>query len=409
MGKAWRLRGAASFVLAAAAAMLSGCVEEERPAYIAIPEIDKIKISRELREKVSKIPLHLKWDSYVLAGELVRRVTIEEDLMLIETVSNRVWVVDRNKGVVRWVYDAQFPLRFKPAVAPDLIYFIARDVVHAVFRNGGEVKWKKRLPFVQGSAPEANGYHFFVAAGETPRFYAFKEETQVPKFEGAEYHGSAEAIADWFINTNDFVRAAPVEITKGNTSTIYVNSYDHKCYAIEGSTGKVTWIYQTGQELVSEPYARGDYIFIGGMDHTLHCLNRYGGPPALWLFPTGGPIEKNPCGDDKYVYVRAENVLDEYGQPEDSYLLAVEMKTGQERWRFRRGLRMLISGESKVYILREGNVLVILEKDTGKFLGEFSLPDFQHVLTNDSDDVLYLVTDRGFLFALQESNPNPFK
>lgn len=239
-GKGWSLRGAALLVLAASVATIAGCVEEERPSYIAIPEVDKIRISRELKAKLTKLPLHLKWDTYVLAGELVRRVTVEEDLILVETLSNRVWVLDRNKGVVRWVYDAQYPLRFKPALSSDLVYFVARDVVHAVFRNGGDVKWKKRLPFVQGSAPAANDYHFFLAAGETPRFYAFKEETQVPKLEGTEYHGSAEAIADWFINTDDFVRAAPLEITKGNTSTVYVNSFDHKAYAIDGSTGKVT-------------------------------------------------------------------------------------------------------------------------------------------------------------------------
>ncbi|MCU0722038.1 MAG: PQQ-like beta-propeller repeat protein [Planctomycetes bacterium] len=390
-------------------ALAVGCVDEERPPYLQISEADQIAINRGLREKLSRLPFHLKWDTYVLAGELVRNVFLEGDLLLIETGSNNVWAMDRNKGVILWKYNLQFPLRGRPAVSPDLVYLVARDVVHAVLRSGGDVKWKKRLPFVQGSSPVANDGFFFVAAGDVARFYAFKEATQVPKLKNDEFQGSLEAIAEWFLNTGDYVRADPVEVTRGATSIVYLSSYDRKVYALSGSTGKVTWSYETGKEIITRPYVRGDRIFVGGLDHTLHCLNRYGGPPAQWLFPTGGPIETAPSGDDDFVYVRAEKVLDEYGLPEDSYLYAVEVKTGQERWKFRRGLRMLISGKNKVYLLREGNVLVILEKETGKFLAEFPLPDFQFLLTNDKDDVLYLATDRGFLYALQEGNPVPFR
>jgi outer membrane protein assembly factor BamB len=301
-------------------------------------------------------------------------------------------------------------MRFGPAVSEELVYFLARDVIHAVFRSGGDVKWKKVLPFVQGSAPAANRDFLFVGAGEARRIGAFKEKTQVPETTATgEYHGALEAIEDWFFNTDGYVRAAPIEVTKGNTSVLYVATLAHKVHALNGFNGKATWSYETGQPLLTAPYIRGDNIYIPGQDHTLHCLDRYGGPPAKWLFPTGGPMELTPAGDDDFVYARAEHVLDEYGLPEDSYLYAVEIDSGKERWRFRRGIRMLISGEDKVYILREGHVLVVLEKQTGKFLAEYPLPDFKYILTNDADDVLYLITDRGFIFALQESNPNPFR
>jgi outer membrane protein assembly factor BamB len=396
-------------VLGVLCAFLAGCGMEERASSIRLTSGEKTRVSNQLKLKLKRLPLHIKWDTYVLGGELIRNVFMEEDLLLIETASRRVYAMDRKKGVIRWVYTIQFPLKFPPAVSEDLVYFVARDVIHAVFRNGGDVKWKKTLPFAQGSAPVANKDYFFVAALDVPRFFSFKEKTQIPKLtEGGEYHGALEAIAEWSFNTEDFVRAAPLEITKGNTSVIYLCSFDHKVYALDGFTGKVTWTYKTGQQILCAPYVRGDYIFIGGQDHTLHCLNRYGGPPPKWLFSTGGPMEVTPAADDEFVYARAEDVLDEYGLPEDSYLYAVEIKTGKARWRLRRGLRMLISGKDKVYVLREGNVLVVLGKQTGKFLAEYPLPDFQILLTNDVDDILYFATDRGFIFAMQESNPNPF-
>ena len=34
---------------------------------------------------------------------------------------------------------------------------------------------------------------------------------------------------------------------------------------------------------------------------------------------------------------------------------------------------------------------------------------FPFMLTNDTDDVLFLATGDGFLFALQETDPNPYK
>ncbi|MHC4599559.1 MAG: outer membrane protein assembly factor BamB family protein [Planctomycetota bacterium] len=405
------LRRAVGFLLLGVfLAVLAGCAEEVRPERIPLSRREKIRFNSQLVTKLKRLPLHIKWDTYVLGGELIRSVTMDEDLLLIETAAHHVVAMDRHKGVMRWIYDVRFPLKFQPAVSEEVVYLIARDVVHAVYRNGGAIKWKKTLPFAQGSHPAANKDYLFVAALDIPRVFAFKEETQVPKLtQAGEYHGALEAISDWFVVTEDFVRAAPLEITKGNTSIIYLCSFDHKVYALEGFTGKVTWTYKTGQQLLCSPYVWKDHIYVGGQDHTLHCLNRYGGPPPEWLFPTGGPIEMTPSADEDFVYVRAEDVLDEYGLPEDSYLYAVEHKSGKLRWRFRRGVRMLISGENKTYILREGNVLVILDKQTGKFLAEYPLPDFKFILSNDKDDILYLATDRGFFIALQETNPNPFR
>ena len=34
---------------------------------------------------------------------------------------------------------------------------------------------------------------------------------------------------------------------------------------------------------------------------------------------------------------------------------------------------------------------------------------FPWMLTNDTDDLLFLITEDGFFFALQESNPHPYK
>jgi outer membrane protein assembly factor BamB len=382
-----------------------GCQQEVRPGHIRMTDKEKKARYNILSRKLERMPLYRKWDSYVLAGDLVRRVYMTRDMIFLETGRRKVILFDRHKGMVRWIYSLDFPLRYPPAVSNEYVYLISRDLIHCVWRKGGDVKWKKMLPFVQGSPAAANDFYLYLAAGDIARLYAFKEAIQNPKTASGQFLGSVEAIDEWFFRTADLVRAKPISIE----NVLYFTSYDHRAYAIDATKGKLTWAYETGKQIVAPPYIRKGVMYIGGLDHTLHALNRFSGPPPKWLFSAGGPIMRAPAADDDCVYVRAEEVLDEYGLPGSPILFAVDVKTGRKVWEFERGQRMLFSGKDKVYILREGNVLVILDKKTGRRRAEFPLPDFKFLITNDMDDVLYLINDRGFIFALQESNPNPFK
>ncbi len=383
----------------------AGCQQEVQPDYLPWTEGEKTENFQQLSLKLDRLPLYRKWDSHILAGELIRRAFLKEDMLFIETSRNKIVLLDRNLGVVRWIYNLDYPLKYPPAVSKEYVYLVSRELVHCIWRKGGDVKWKKMLPFVQGSPACANDFYLYIAAGDLPRLYAFKESVQNPKTSGGEFLGSLEAIEEWFFSTGDLVRATPIV----EENVLYFTSLDRKAYAVDSTKGKPTWIYETGKQIIAPPYIRKGVMYIGGLDYNLHALNRFAGPPPVWLFPAGGPIETEPAADDDQVYVRAEEVLDEYGLAGNAVLYAVDIKTGQKAWDFEKGLRMVFSGKDLVYILREGNVLVVLEKKTGRRRAEFPLPDFQFVLTNDQDDVLYLVNRRGFLFALQESNPNPFK
>lgn len=394
-----------ALVLASLAIAGLGCQQEVRPERISLSPQEKAQRYQILDQKLSRLPLYRKWDSYVLAGDLIRRVHMTGDMLFLETGLNKIILFDRHKGVVRWMYELDYPLRYPPAVSNEYVYLITRDLIHCVWRKGGAVKWKKMLPFVQGSPAAANDFYLYLAAGDIARLYAFKEAVQNPKTAGGEFLGSLEAIDEWFFRTNDLVRSKPIAID----NVLYFTSYDRHAYAIDATKGRLTWSYETGKQIVAPPYIRKGVMYIGGLDHTLHALSRFSGPPPLWLFAAGGPIHQAPAADDEHVYVRAEDVLDEYGLPGSAVLYAVDVKKGEKVWEFEKGQRMLISGKDKVYILREGNVLVILDKKTGRRRAEFPLPDFRFVLTNDVDDVLYLVNDRGYIFALQESNPNPFE
>lgn len=107
--------------------------------------------------------------------------------------------------------------------------------------------------------------------------------------------------------------------------TLYVGTSGGIVYAINASTGKTKWFYQTGQN----PDYKGDpkdpqfgvlativigadgIIYVGAMDRVMHALNTDGS--VLWKYTTGDNINENcpaigPDGSlyfssaDKYIY-----------------------------------------------------------------------------------------------------------
>jgi outer membrane protein assembly factor BamB len=240
-----------------------------------------------------------------------------------------------------------------------------------------------------------------MAAADISRLYALHIKEPVPEVPPGR-RGVPEILPSWFFKVDDLLRAVPRNVVEGKKSILYVCSFDHRAYAVDGSSGRALWTSKTGRQIVCPPLILGDRIFIGGLDHTVHALDRRTGGCPLWLFPTGGPVEREFWGDGDTLYVRAENVLDEYGLPGDAVLYAVDVISGKKRWQLAKGLRMLISGKEKVYVLREGQVLVLVDKTTGKLLAEYPLPDFPFLPTNDQDRTLYLATKSGQVFAFQE-------
>lgn len=55
---------------------------------------------------------------------------------------------------------------------------------------------------------------------------------------------------------------------------IYIGCYDHNMYCIEVSTGKIVWVYTTGDRIKNKPvFICADTIIFGSYDKSLHCIN----------------------------------------------------------------------------------------------------------------------------------------
>lgn len=71
--------------------------------------------------------------------------------------------------------------------------------------------------------------------------------------------------------------------------TIYFGSYDGNFYALDINSGYMHWVFKSGAEINSIPYADKEFVYFGSKDGKLYALNRKTGEEA-WNFPTRSQI-----------------------------------------------------------------------------------------------------------------------
>jgi eukaryotic-like serine/threonine-protein kinase len=132
---------------------------------------------------------------------------------------------------------------------------------------------------------------------------------------------------------------------------VYFASYDGKFYAVDASTGKLKWKFQTAGEhrftakhihgslpeaeampdpfdyYLSSPTLSGDSVYFGSGDGNVYSLDASSGK-LNWKFQTGDVVHASPAVVDGTVYIGSW----------DSNFYALDAATGKEKWRFKTGV-----------------------------------------------------------------------
>ena len=377
-------------------------------AGVQLDPATQIQVEEELNAQLTAaLPLHVRWSTSALGGERLRLVQLTDRELLVVTQRWHLYAVDRKTGITSWMMQLRHPLarqgverRTVPfAVSSEFLYVLYEgDVLGAIWRSSGRPRWLRKITeFTPGTFLAANDFYCYVGALDKNRFFAIRESDQ--------------GIA-WDAATTDAVVAAPLEM---QGTVVYLSDQSGGTHALDAARGGHLWRHQAARGTQADLYAKGGMLYVGSLDHALYGLDRTSGVPK-WVFETGGPIEEPAQAAGDTVYVRAIDPPDRFGTLGEPTLFAIDDKSGEERWRLRRGMRLLFRGQKFAYVLREGGVMVIVENDTGRVrkpsedIDGYPLAQaFPFMLTNDTDDVLFLATGDGFLFALQETDPNPYK
>jgi len=72
-------------------------------------------------------------------------------------------------------------------------------------------------------------------------------------------------------------------------NTIYFGSGDGNFYALDVESGYMRWVFRSGAEINSIPYADNRHVYFGSRDGRLYALSREDGR-EMWSFPTNSQI-----------------------------------------------------------------------------------------------------------------------
>jgi outer membrane protein assembly factor BamB len=88
----------------------------------------------------------------------------------------------------------------------------------------------------------------------------------------------------------------------GDDMILVLGSMNKIIYAIEGKSGNILWMFETGGEVWSSPSYNGNEIFIGSDDGFFYCLDLDG--KLFWKTKLNGKIRSSsPLVDLFYIIV----------------------------------------------------------------------------------------------------------
>jgi outer membrane protein assembly factor BamB len=399
-----------------------------------------------------------------LRDEYITRVTLLSDALYAETGSNKLYAIDRETGVVRWVMenDTDAPLDFPPVIAHgvpeerarleaalvkvrvrlddekqaknrdmvklrqllvrsreiqethrvllarDNLYCISKGWLFCLDRMGGQVYWSKDLarlplPILPSAPPSACRSHVFVADIKLDRVYPIEvaRRDAILKFQAA-----------------DEIVGQPVF----EDPSVYFTSKDGYAYCFH-TTGDMIWKYKTlgpikaGPSIGLRRWTEGEgnqkhevvekTCYVGGTDMAFYAIDADGGN-LRWKYETGAVIETPAVAVGDTVYVKTEHgallALDVKPMHKDEKGEEIgERRNGALRWRIPLAKRFVVKTPSRVYVLGKDAQLIGVEEMSGAIKSRHDLSAFPFILTNTIDGTLYLSHPEGHFYVCKES------
>lgn len=394
--------------VAAALALTCGCLGEYDRVRVTRPGLDA-EINRQApaldEQKIEDFGFAVYWDSYI-RDEVITGVFLEgkvdekgagKPVLYAFTLSNRLYQLDLNSGMVNWVYDVGNPLFFTDGGRPitewvyqkdrdtgfkqyDEIYFVARDHLYALDKANGAELWRVRLPFAASCAPEAGPTHVYVGSWDD-RIYAYRKDDPL--------------IPDWSWRTDGDILARPAV----RSPVCYVASMDGNLYPFDMVRGIPKTPFNTEQRLNVDPLLRESLLYLGAEDMNLYCLSaidgaleyRYGAQAPITVAPVAASNSDKAADYTVYFSAKGEGVL---------ALRRQDQKEGQRRiphelaWQRKGATRFLARGMEDAYLLEPsekdgGQLISRLDALDGHLRDTLSLPGVDFYVTNPNSPLAF--------------------
>ena len=244
-----------------------------------------------------------------------------------------------------WVFDCEDEVRGAPAFDNGIIYVGSCDNnLYALDSASGEFIWK---------VPTSGGIVSKPVIHENMVFFGSED--------GKLYVVSARNGKNaWEFATSGPIRCAPVVFD----GSAIVGSDDGFIYAVYLATTTMSWRTDSGNPIRSTPAIANDTIVFGNEGGELICLDNRGS--SRWRFKAKRAITSSPLVYDGRIYFTSL----------DSYIYAIDAKSGWVVWRFRMEKGSVSSPcafESMVYAGSVDGNLYCLEAENAREVWRFKM------------------------------------
>jgi eukaryotic-like serine/threonine-protein kinase len=191
----------------------------------------------------------------------------------------------------------------------------------------------------------------------------------------------------WKYATDGGIVTKPA-VFEGN---IYFGSEDHRLHVVSARSGKVLWTYFADDHVRSSPRIAENHAFFGSDDKYLHAVN-LGTGRLSWRFAAAAEIRSSPFVVDELVYFGCESG--------DFY--AVNFR-GEMKWRFsaKRGITSSPwVHENVVYFTSMDSYLYALDAKTGWSIWRFKMDKGSVVSPTYADGMIFCGSADGNIYAI---------
>jgi outer membrane protein assembly factor BamB len=218
-----------------------------------------------------------------------------------------------------WTFQTGGAIWSSPSVDDGFVYFGSNDsTLYALHADRGAVAWHTRTGGRVIGQPTVVGPALYVLSDDG---LLYKLAKQTGRIEWTfDTHGGA--VIRHLPKTSDsvsldFLTSAP---TVGG-GVVYVGSRDKRLYAVDATSGRERWHFETGDIVCSTAALAGGRVFFGSQDHYVYALDAATGALA-WKFDTHRDVVSSPLVDHGAVYIGSRS----------ANLYALDAASGAVRW-----------------------------------------------------------------------------
>ena len=318
----------------------------------------------------------------------VRYITIDEELVYIQTRTGMVTAFENETGKLIWSAllgrpdDPSFPIASNETVA----MVVTGLDIFALEKFTGKVLWKLRAPSSPSTSPAVDKKQVYlgfldgsVYAIDLKKVRELYAERRLPAW-------SFQTVA-WRYATGKEVTTPPIT----NGYVVNFASRDGSLYTVSASERELLFQFETDAP-VSAPIASSSrFLFMASEDFNFYCLDRVSGQVS-WEFVSGLPVRIQPRIIGEQVFL----------MPVRGGIHCLSVKNGQQLWWRPKASEFLAATPQMIYTSdRLGNV-VLLSREDGSVQGTLPLQKFQVRLANDRTDRLYMATRDGLIICIHE-------